>query len=201
MRCRGGMVPPRHVVTLPTTSTCDAGTARLYQAPSSGATRTSSPGRRPGAGSGGGRASQWRAAVRRRTRRGRAGRTRRLGGWGGARQWAPGRACWAGRPRRLSRRSAICHRTGPVAGLVAEGADGVGVERTACGLVDAPRRPKRLLADRGSDAERIRAWPRERRVRAAIPERKLPRARRVVVGAALRCSTEASPRVETPSSA
>lgn len=44
---------------------------------------------------------------------------------------------------------------------------------TVCGLVDAPRRPKRLLADRGYDARRIRAWLRARRIRAVIPERKL----------------------------
>ena len=44
----------------------------------------------------------------------------------------------------------------------------------ACALVEAPRRPVRLLADRGYDAKRIRAWLRERRIRAVIPERKLP---------------------------
>ena len=44
---------------------------------------------------------------------------------------------------------------------------------TVCGLVEAPRRPVRLLADRGYDAKRIRAWLRERRIRAVIPERKL----------------------------
>ena len=43
----------------------------------------------------------------------------------------------------------------------------------ACALVEAPRRPKWLLADRGYDAKRIRAWLRERRIRAVIPERKL----------------------------
>ena len=43
-----------------------------------------------------------------------------------------------------------------------------------CALVRAPRRPRRLLADRGYDAKRIRAWLRERRIRAVIPERKLP---------------------------
>jgi transposase len=42
-----------------------------------------------------------------------------------------------------------------------------------CGLVDAPRRPKRLIADRGYDAKRIRAWLRERRIRAVIPERRV----------------------------
>ena len=42
-----------------------------------------------------------------------------------------------------------------------------------CGLVEAPRRPKRLLADRGYDAKRIRAWLRAQRIRAVIPERKL----------------------------
>lgn len=45
---------------------------------------------------------------------------------------------------------------------------------TVCGLVDAPRRPTRLLADRGYDAKRIRAWLRARRIRAVIPERRLP---------------------------
>jgi len=45
---------------------------------------------------------------------------------------------------------------------------------TVCGLVEAPRRPTRLLADRGYDAKRIRAWLRARRIRAVIPERKLP---------------------------
>lgn len=44
---------------------------------------------------------------------------------------------------------------------------------TVCGLVEAPRRPKHLLADRGYDAQRIRAWLRQRRIRAVIPERKL----------------------------
>lgn len=44
---------------------------------------------------------------------------------------------------------------------------------TVCGLVEAPRRPKYLLADRGYDAKRIRAWLRARRIRAVIPERKL----------------------------
>lgn len=43
-----------------------------------------------------------------------------------------------------------------------------------CSLVEAPRRPTRLLADRGYDAKRIRAWLRDRRIRAVIPERKLP---------------------------
>lgn len=43
-----------------------------------------------------------------------------------------------------------------------------------CALVDAPRRPQRLIADRGYDAKRIRAWLRQRRIRAVIPERKLP---------------------------
>ena len=42
-----------------------------------------------------------------------------------------------------------------------------------CGLVRAPRRPKRLLADRGYDAKRIRSWLRKRGIRAVIPERKL----------------------------
>lgn len=45
---------------------------------------------------------------------------------------------------------------------------------TVCALVDAPRRPQRLLADRGYDAKRIRAWLRARRIRAVIPERRLP---------------------------
>lgn len=45
---------------------------------------------------------------------------------------------------------------------------------TVCALVEAPRRPTRLLADRGYDAKRIRAWLRARRIRAVIPERKLP---------------------------
>ena len=44
---------------------------------------------------------------------------------------------------------------------------------TVCGLVEAPRRPECLLADRGYDAKRIRAWLRARRIRAVIPERKL----------------------------
>jgi transposase len=44
---------------------------------------------------------------------------------------------------------------------------------TVCALVEAPRRPRWLLADRGYDAKRIRAWLRERRIRAVIPERKL----------------------------
>ena len=47
-----------------------------------------------------------------------------------------------------------------------------------CALVDAPRRPQRLLADRGYDAKRIRAWLRARRIRAVIPERKLPAGKR-----------------------
>jgi transposase len=42
-----------------------------------------------------------------------------------------------------------------------------------CALVEAPRRPKRLIADRGYDAKRIRAWLRRRQIRAVIPERKL----------------------------
>lgn len=42
-----------------------------------------------------------------------------------------------------------------------------------CALVRAPRRPKRLIADRGYDAKRIRAWLRRRRIRAVIPERRL----------------------------
>lgn len=45
---------------------------------------------------------------------------------------------------------------------------------TTCALVQAVRRPKRLIADRGYDANRIRAWLRARRIRAVIPERKLP---------------------------
>ena len=48
----------------------------------------------------------------------------------------------------------------------------------ACALVDAPRRPKRLLADRGYDSKRVRAWLRERRVRAVIPERKTPKGKK-----------------------
>ena len=40
-------------------------------------------------------------------------------------------------------------------------------------LVEAPRRPKRLIADRGYDAKRIRAWLRARQIRAVIPERRL----------------------------
>jgi transposase len=43
---------------------------------------------------------------------------------------------------------------------------------TLCDLVEAPRRPRQLLADRGYDAQRIRAWLRARRIRAVIPERK-----------------------------
>jgi transposase len=43
-----------------------------------------------------------------------------------------------------------------------------------CSLVEVPRRPVRLLADRGYDAKRIRAWLRERRIRAVIPEREPP---------------------------
>lgn len=43
----------------------------------------------------------------------------------------------------------------------------------AVSQVEAPRRPLRLIADRGYDARRIRAWLRERRIRAVIPERKL----------------------------
>lgn len=42
-----------------------------------------------------------------------------------------------------------------------------------CALVEAPHRPRRLIADRGYDAKRIRAWLRARRIRAVIPERKL----------------------------
>ena len=42
-----------------------------------------------------------------------------------------------------------------------------------CALVAAPRPPKRLIADRGYDARRIRAWLRQRRIRAVIPERRL----------------------------
>ena len=45
---------------------------------------------------------------------------------------------------------------------------------SVCALVDAPRRPTQLLADRGYDAKRIRAWLRARRIRAVIPERRLP---------------------------
>ncbi len=45
---------------------------------------------------------------------------------------------------------------------------------TVCALVEAPRRPKRLLADRGYDARRIRSWLRARQIRAVIPERRLP---------------------------
>ena len=44
---------------------------------------------------------------------------------------------------------------------------------TTCALVEAPRRPKRLIADRGYDARSVRAWLRERRIRAVIPERSL----------------------------
>lgn len=44
----------------------------------------------------------------------------------------------------------------------------------ACALVVAPRRPQRVIADRGYDAKRVRAWLRARRVRAVIPERRLP---------------------------
>jgi transposase len=40
-----------------------------------------------------------------------------------------------------------------------------------CALVQAPRRPKRLIADRWYDAKRIRAYLRVRRIRAVIPER------------------------------
>lgn len=39
--------------------------------------------------------------------------------------------------------------------------------------VEAPRRPTRLIADRGYDAKGIRSWLRERRIRAVIPERRL----------------------------
>lgn len=42
-----------------------------------------------------------------------------------------------------------------------------------CSLVEAPRRPKCLIADRGYDALRVRAWLRARRIRAVIPERRL----------------------------
>lgn len=49
---------------------------------------------------------------------------------------------------------------------------------TVCGLVDAPRRPKRLIADRGYDARRIRSWLRERRIRAVIPERRPAKGKR-----------------------
>ena len=42
-----------------------------------------------------------------------------------------------------------------------------------CGLVEAPRRPKRLLGDRGYDAKRVRAWLRKQRIREVIPKRKL----------------------------
>lgn len=48
----------------------------------------------------------------------------------------------------------------------------------AVGLVEAPRRPVRLLADRGYDAGRIRAWLRARRIRAVIPERRLAEGKR-----------------------
>lgn len=47
-----------------------------------------------------------------------------------------------------------------------------------CDLVGAPRRPRRLIADRGYDARRIRAWLRERRIRAVIPERRPAEGRR-----------------------
>lgn len=39
--------------------------------------------------------------------------------------------------------------------------------------VVAPRRPKRLIGDQGYDAKRIRAWLRQRHIRAVIPERRL----------------------------
>ena len=42
-----------------------------------------------------------------------------------------------------------------------------------CALVRARRRPQRLIADRGYDVQRIRAWLRMRGIRAVIPERKL----------------------------
>lgn len=49
---------------------------------------------------------------------------------------------------------------------------------TTAGLVEAPRRPVRLIADRGYDAKRIRAWLRERHIRAVIPERKLAKGKK-----------------------
>ena len=48
----------------------------------------------------------------------------------------------------------------------------------ACALVEAPRRPARLLADRGYDSKKVRAWLRARRIRAVIPERKVPEGRK-----------------------
>ena len=61
-----------------------------------------------------------------------------------------------------------------VLGLLSESAQ----FETVCGLVKAPRRPKRLVADRGYDAKRIRAWLSKRRIRAVIPERELGEKRR-----------------------
>lgn len=47
-----------------------------------------------------------------------------------------------------------------------------------CSLVEAPRRPKQLLADRGYDVARIRRWLADRRIRAVIPEKRLARGKK-----------------------
>lgn len=69
----------------------------------------------------------------------------------------------------------ICDGTGwPLAvHLTAGQRSEVSQFEAACALVEAPRRPKRMIADRGYDAKRVRAWLRKRRIRAVIPERKL----------------------------
>lgn len=69
----------------------------------------------------------------------------------------------------------VCDGTGlPLAVYLTAGQKSEsGQFEAVCSLVEAPRRPKYLLADRGYDAKRIRAWLRERRIRAVIPERKL----------------------------
>lgn len=41
-----------------------------------------------------------------------------------------------------------------------------------CEQVALPKRPRQLVADRGYDGRRVRAWLRQRRIRAVIPRRR-----------------------------
>ena len=49
---------------------------------------------------------------------------------------------------------------------------------TVCEQVSWPHRPRRVVADRGYDSQRVRAWLRQRRIRAVIPRRRLAAGRR-----------------------
>jgi len=42
-----------------------------------------------------------------------------------------------------------------------------------CEQVPLPRRPRCVVADRGYDSRRVRAWLRQRRIRAVIPRRRV----------------------------